>query len=135
MKKMLLSLFCAALSSTAWAQPPQTIPATMPVVAKKVMPTSEIQQVSSGRIHGAACAPDCAPNCVPTKTICVPEPATKKITHTNYSSTCEKVWFPACGRLFSLFHSSCDTGCAQGNCEHHAYQKKYLVKKICVEEC
>jgi hypothetical protein len=122
MKRMLFALLCVACTGTAWAQSP------MPN-----QPSGTVQQVSGGRIFaGPACgAPACGPACAATKTICVPEPAIvvhKKIT---YSSICGKVCFPKCSSFLSHGCNSCE----QGQCGSHAYQKNYLVKRVCVTEC
>lgn len=139
MKRMLFALLCVACTGTAWAQsslPNQPMPQpTVAVLA--IYPGTPIQQVSHGRILGGpvcapACAAPCAPVCTPTKTICVPEPTTKVTIKINYSSICEKICFPKCSSFLS---PKCDGGCAQGNCEGHAYQKKYLIKRIEVTEC
>jgi hypothetical protein len=136
MKRMLFAMICVACTGTAWAQMP-TLPQPTPTVAG-VRSASLVQQMSGG---GPACgtAPCDQPSCnsdacvrlTKTKTICVPEPATKVTVKINYSSVCEKVCFPKC----TLWGSGCDSGCEQGKCEHHAYQKKYLVKRICTTEC
>ena len=143
MKRMLFALLCVACTGTAWGQtslPNQPVPQpTLTVVG--IHPGTQIQPVSHGRILGGqACAPACTPACAPacaqaclaTKTICVPEPATKVTVKFNYSSVCEKICFPKCSSFLS---PKCDTGCAQGNCASHPFQKKYLIKKACITEC
>jgi hypothetical protein len=139
MKRLFLTLACAALANTAWAQAPmQTLPTAPPPgavvlsVQKSVVVTQQapIQQVSGGRLVGGACCTEAC--CTPTKTICVPEPGIKVTVKINYSSECTKICFPKC----TLFGAGCcNSGCEQGQCSSHIYQKKYLVKKVCITEC
>ena len=144
MKRILFAVLCIACTGTAWAQ--SSLPAQPQLTVLPAQQGTTVQQVSGGRIFGSsACAPACAPKCAPactptcvpaclaTKTICVPEPAVKVVIKVNYSSVCEKVCFPKCASFFSA--KSCDSGCAQPNCDSNIYQKKYLIKKVCVTEC
>jgi hypothetical protein len=137
MRNMLLGLLCVACTGTAWAQtPPTTLPpaqsgATVLPTASPVFPMQPIEQASHGRLlAGPTCGtPNCGtPACcaAPTKTICVPEPATKVVV--SYSSTCEKICFPKC-----TFGRGCNSDCDQGR-EGHNYQKKYLVKTVCIAD-
>jgi hypothetical protein len=140
MKRILFALLCVASTGTAWAQSPTPTQGVLPAYPVYQMQSGAIQQVSGGKVFGGSgcCVPNCAPACgvpacQPTKTICVPEPSVtihKKIT---YSSICERVCFPKCPPLGG--GKCCDSGCGQGNCESHSYQKKYLVKHVCITEC
>ena len=142
MRMLLLGLLCAACTGTAYGQnPTSTQPAQPTAVVLAVQagttPTSaQIEQVSHGRIFGcSACESACgAKTCceTPMRTTCIAVPAVKKHVQINYSSVCEKVCFPTCGKLFG---SKCDSGCAPGNCETKVYTQKYLVKKLCITEC
>ena len=136
MKRILFALLCVACTGTAWAQTPNSNVPTQPgttvfSVQKTTAPVYDmraIQPDSGGRFGGHDCAPDC---CVtPTKTICVPEPGTKKVMKINYSSFCDKVCYPRC----SLFGHGCNS-CDHGQCEGHAWQQNYLVKRVCTTEC
>src|SRR6516164_4216517 len=136
MKRILFALLCVACTGAAWAQTPNsTVPTQLgtpvPSAQKAPAPVYDmrvIPPVSGSRFGGHDCAPDC---CVtPTKTICVPEPATKKVMKINYSKLCDKVCFPRC----SLLGHGCD-GCDHGQCEGHAWHQNYLVKRVCITEC
>ena len=149
MKRLFLTLVCAALANTAWAQAPmQSLPAVPPPSAvvlsiqkSTVVPQEAPIQQTSGRLLGGACCDPCPKACAqpcpqacatPTKTICVPEAAIKVTVKVNYSSLCTKICYPKC----TLFGTSCcNTGCDQPKCDSHIYQKKYLVKKVCITEC
>ena len=130
----------------------QEIPSSVHVVVQ-----APIMQVSGGRLLGGSCgAPQCCQQtcqtqacCTPTKTICVPEPAVKITKKINYGSVCEQVCYPKCNFAGLLSGSGCcnsgcktgcatacnSTGCNQAECGSQVYQKKYLVKRVCVTEC
>jgi hypothetical protein len=128
----------------------QEIPSSVHMVQTPIM------QVSGGRLLGGSCgAPQCCQPacptqacCTPTKTICVPEPAVKVTVKISYGSVCEKICYPKCNFGGFLGGSGCNkgcntgcatacnsTGCNQPECASHVYQKKYLVKRVCVTEC
>jgi hypothetical protein len=141
MKRILFALLCVACTGTAWAQTPNSTVPTQPgttvlSVQKATAPVYDvraIQPVSGGRFSGHACgASDCAPICstTPTKTICVPVPATKVDVKINYSRICGKVCFPKC----TPFSHGCNS-CDHGQCECHAWQQNYLVKRVTITEC
>jgi hypothetical protein len=137
MKRILLALLCVACTGTAWAQSPQPARPLPSANAITVQPATPIQQSTGNRqfaefMPSNNCAPSCCqPCCVATKTICVPECATKITVKINYSSVCEKICFPKC----SCFGGHCNSCCEQGKCDSHIYQKKYLVKHVCTTEC
>jgi hypothetical protein len=101
---------------------PTETPAITPVGATQIVNSIVLPAATGHHCESGSCE-------IPTKTICVPECATKKVTTTLYSSVCEPFCVPKCG-LFGLF-GHCDGDCA--SCEHPR-NKRYLVIKTCTEE-
>ena len=116
-----------ATQSVSMAQPvPAAAPEAtvlMPVGASQLV-GSAVVPLTTGHCSSGSCAAGCCET--PTKTVCVPECTTKKVTTTLYSSVCEPFCLPKCS-LFGLF-GHCDGNCA--SCEHPR-TKRYLVIKTC----
>ena len=139
------SVLAVVLAGSLAAQQPAPQPSLGPLIVTPVVTpasslapaeNSVVTQVGATQFVGSAVMPattghHCeSGSCeIPTKTICVPECATKKVTTTLYSSVCEPFCVPKCS-LFGFF-GHCDGNCA--NCEHPR-NKRYLVIKTCTEE-
>ncbi len=133
MKRYLLSLFCMALASTAWAQNQGT--ALSPMAASNVNQTSIILPgtvVSSAApaATGGICSQG---SCPQTKTVCVSQPSTVVKTKVLFSSCCETVCAKGCFCLFKKA-SDCDSCQADGTCGH-PYVKRDLYKRVEKTEC
>jgi hypothetical protein len=133
MKRYLLSLFCMALASTAWAQNQGTVQS--PVAAANVSQTTiilpgTVVSTAAPAATGGICSQG---SCPQTKTVCVSQPATVVKTKVLFSSCCETVCAKGCCSLFKKA-SDCDSCQADGTCGH-PYVKRDLYKRVEKTEC
>ncbi|HYV39592.1 MAG TPA: hypothetical protein VE988_28145, partial [Gemmataceae bacterium] len=153
-KRLMSGLCLLAVASVGLAQTPQPqIPATYPVMQPMAQPVMQpmaqpalqpgVQPSMPLTFYGqpqaqspvaypnavnSNCGGDC---CAPMKKVCVPEPATRTITHTCFSKTCAEFCYPKCSCCLASLFSCC--GLCPG-CDG-PYTKYFLIKKVHNEEC